>query len=267
MNNDPLVFKLATAKNKPSSFRKDKSHSCPFCDVASLDNIYQKEGDLMWLHNRFPTLKDTLQTVLIESADHNGDISNYTKAHNRKLMKFALQCFNEVISTNKYQSVLWYKNFGPLSRGSLVHPHMQIVGLEHEDGYKYIHKNNFTGISVFENERVEVNMALHPVQGYQEININLNDSQNDVAIDNWADWIQIATQYTLQEMYHSRCTSYNLFFYPYESNGKKRICAKLIPRFYAPPYFVGYKLSQRNDKISLEEEGKKLFNFNLMQSK
>ena len=45
MNNDPLIFELATAKGKPSSFRKDKDHTCPFCDVKNLTDIYEKQDD------------------------------------------------------------------------------------------------------------------------------------------------------------------------------------------------------------------------------
>ncbi len=50
---------------------------------------------------------------------------------------------------------------------------MQIVGLDKEDGYKYIHDNNFTGINVFKTNNMDVNFATHPIQGFQEININL----------------------------------------------------------------------------------------------
>lgn len=257
MNNDPLIFELATAQGKPSSFRKDKDHTCPFCDVKNLSGIYEQEGEMIWLHNRFPTLRDTLQTVLIESSDHHGDISNYNKEYNRNLMKFALHCFKKLIATGQYKSVLWYKNFGPLSGGSLIHPHMQIVGLEHEDGYKYIHENNFTGIPVFENKLIEVNIATHPVQGYQEINLNLKSMNQEQGINLWADWIQKSVQYTLNEMYKGRCNSYNLFFYLYGNNNQS-LCCKVIPRFYASPYFVGYKLSQSNDKITLKREAKNL---------
>ena len=146
MNNDPLVFQMNIAKDKPQSYRKDKKKRvCPFCDVANLTDIYQKEDDMIWLKNKYPTLRDTNQTVLIESSDHHGDISIYTKEHNRKLMRFSLACFEKMAANKDYQTVVWYKNYGPHSGGSLIHPHMQIVGLEHEDGYKYMHPNNFEG--------------------------------------------------------------------------------------------------------------------------
>ena len=64
MKNDPLIFELKIAKNKPSTFRKDKSSVCPFCDVENLVDIYKQKNEMIWLHNRFPTLRNTLQTVL-----------------------------------------------------------------------------------------------------------------------------------------------------------------------------------------------------------
>ncbi|WP_297816114.1 DUF4931 domain-containing protein [uncultured Lactobacillus sp.] len=256
MKNDPLIFDFAIAQDKPSSFRKDKSNLCPFCDTAYLTDIYEKSHEMIWLHNRFPTLRNTVQSVLIESNDHNGDISTYSKEYNHELMKFSMHCFEKMNNDPKFKSVVWYKNFGPLSNGSLIHPHMQIVGLEKEDGYKYIHPNNFEGIPVFQEGEVNVNFALHPVQGFQEININL-ESKTDKGINLWADWIQQAIKYTLNIMYNGRCNSYNLFFYPRKSG----YCAKIVPRFNASPYFVGYKLSQCNDENTLSKETKRLLNY------
>lgn len=258
MTNDPLVFQMGIAKNKPQSYRKKttfKQKQCPFCDVAHLTDIYKRNGDLIWLHNKFPTLRDTMQTVLIESHDHNGDIATYSKEHNRKMIKFALSCAEEMQNSGKYESVLWHKNYGPHSGGSLIHPHMQIVGLEHENGYKYIRPNNFEGESLFKNQDVEVNIAQHPVQGYTELNIN-SLTKKDLAL--WADWIQSGVKYMLNIMYNGRCDSYNLFFYPREDGG---VCAKLITRFDAPPYFVGYKLSQVNDEVTLDNEAKRFRQF------
>lgn len=256
MNNDPLVFQLSVAKNKPQSYRKDKKKNvCPFCDVASLTDIYKKEDDIIWLHNKYPTLRDTVQTVLIESSDHNGDISTYTKEHNRKLMRFSLDCFDQMNQDTNYESVVWYKNYGPHSGGSLIHPHMQIVGFKHEDGYKYIHPNNFEGKTLFDEDGVEVNIAEHPVRGYTELNINLIDR---IGVDLWADWLQSGAKYLLNVMYNGRCDSYNLFFYPRNDGG---ICAKFITRFEAPPYFVGYKLSQVNDEITLDKEAHRFRKF------
>ena len=170
-------------------------------------------------------------------------------------MRFSLDCFDQMNQDTNYESVVWYKNYGPHSGGSLIHPHMQIVGFKHEDGYKYIHPNNFEGKTLFDEDGVEVNIAEHPVRGYTELNINLIDR---IDVDLWADWLQSGAKYLLNVMYNGRCDSYNLFFYPRNDGG---ICAKFITRFEAPPYFVGYKLSQVNDEITLDKEAHRFRKF------
>ncbi|WEV71012.1 DUF4931 domain-containing protein [Lactobacillus sp. ESL0785] len=256
MENEPLVFELSVAKGKPHSYRKtDLKPSCPFCAPDKLTNIYQKRGAMIWLRNKFPTLRDTKQTVLIESDNHYGDLANYTVSYNRTLLRFALACFRRMQTSGDFRSVLWYKNYGPNSGGSLMHPHMQIVGLNQIDGYQNITAQNFTGITVFNQKVVEVNIATFPVQGYEEININLLEL---TAIDLWADWIRSGVRYLLNVMFNGHCDSYNLFFYPRQDGG---ICAKLIARIAAPAYFVGYKLSQVNDEKTLQDEATRLRHF------
>ncbi len=256
MENDPLVFDVNIAKEKPNSYRKVKNQAdCPFCEVDQLSNIYRQKGDMIWLRNKYPTLRDTLQTVLIESSDHQGDLTTYSQQQNRELLRFSLECFNLLRSEGKYRSILWYKNFGPQSGGSLVHPHMQIVGLKKQDGYHYVSERNFQGITLFDDRNVEVNIAQYPIQGYVEFNVNLHNNQG---LDVWADWIQTCAKYLLNVLSNGRCDSYNLFFYPRQ---KEAICAKLIARFSASPYFVGYKLSQvdNDEKLVIEAEQLKQF--------
>lgn len=256
MENDPLIFDVNIAKEKPNSYRKTKNKSgCPFCAPDELSNIYDRNGDMIWLRNKYSTLRDTVQTVLIESSDHQGDITTYSTKQNRALMRFSLACFNKMRKQEEFRSTLWYKNFGPQSGGSLIHPHMQIVGLKKQDGYHYLSEKNFNGVTLFNQENVEVNIARFPVQGYIEININL---LNSAGIDLWADWIQCGAKYMLTVLSNGRCDSYNLFFYPRKNNV---ICAKLIARFAAPPYFVGYKLSQVDNEEKLQDEAQKLRQF------
>nr|WP_263851992.1 DUF4931 domain-containing protein [Ligilactobacillus salivarius] len=38
-----------------------------------MTNILDKDGDCIWLVNKFRTLQDTMQTIIIESKDHLGD--------------------------------------------------------------------------------------------------------------------------------------------------------------------------------------------------
>lgn len=260
MDKNPLVYEYSIGKRKPYDYdygnrQGNQNAGCPFCDVQHLINIYEKDGDKIWLKNKYPTLKDTNQTILIESSDHQGDISTYTREDNQELMKFGLKCFQKMNNSGRYQSVLWYKNFGPKSDGSLTHPHMQIVGLYHKDGYHDIGADNFKGFEVGRSGSVEMNLSARPVQGYQEVNILTHDNTN---LDTWADLIQKGTQYVRSVLSHG-VDSYNLFFYPI--NDGQGTCCKIIPRFYASPYFVGYKISQVDDSDTLKWEAERLKGF------
>ena len=141
-NEEPLIFHLQVARKKPENIRHPKGY-CPFCDRKNLTNILDKDGDCIWLVNKFRTLQDTMQTIIIESKDHLGDQSNYSQLENRKIIKYVLECWQKMINQNKYKSVLLYKNFGQRSGGSLRHPHFQIVGLDKKDGYANISSKNF----------------------------------------------------------------------------------------------------------------------------
>lgn len=144
----PLVFDVQQASGKPDDNRRPGT-ACPFCDTEELANIIRRDGDCIWLENKFKTLRATRQTVLIESADHDADLVTYAPDELHHVMRFALGCWQQMIDSQQYRSVLMYKNKGPLSGGSLVHPHMQIVGLEQEDGYASLTSANFEGINVW----------------------------------------------------------------------------------------------------------------------
>ena len=235
---EALIFLPLAANGKPQHLGSEKI-GCPFCDYAEEENILKREKDILWILNKYQTLQDTFQTIIIESNDHNKDISTYTKDQNRELFTLAFNCWTETKKDPQFKSVLFYKNHGPLSGGSLKHPHMQIVGLKEMDGEKNIHSGNFTGIPVLSDKNVEINFSTMPVMGFLEINIVV-DAEASGAIEHLADSIQKTVNYVLNTYHHGRCDSYNLFLF--EHDGK--YIAKLTPRFIVSPYFVGYRLSQ-----------------------
>lgn len=237
-NKDVLVFEIEQAKGKPENIKHADGY-CPFCDTDNLENIIDQRKDMIWLDNKFRTLKDTYQTVLIESSDHNGDIATYNQTKNHEVFEYIYECWNKMLKCGKYTSVLMYKNVCPLSGGSLRHPHFQIIGLEKVNGYKHVEAENFTGMEVYKDSKIELNISKKPIMGFVEFNIIITDAKN---IDKLADMAQTAVQYVLEDFYGGKFDSYNIFFYKEYS----KIICKVVPRYVVSPYFVGYRLSQRD---------------------
>ena len=182
-----LVFDVVKAKGKPDDNRRPGT-SCPFCDIDGLEKIIR-------------------QTVLIESADHDADITTYEPGELHGVIRFALSCWEQMIDSGDYRSVLMYKNMGPLSGGSLTHPHMQIVGLEEEDGYAEISMKHFEGIDVWRRGRVHVTISNDPVMGFFEVNVICpqglahGNAPEDIEDTNrFADALQTVVRYVLNEL-------------------------------------------------------------------
>ena len=262
--NAPLVFVNRIAKKKPENIRHVGAY-CPFCDRDSLTDILAEDGECLWLVNKYRTLEGTMQTVLIESADHDGDPSTYTLGENRHVFRFALRCWGQMLRSGRYRSVLMYKNFGPNSGGSLKHPHMQIVGLDEKDGYERVPANAFGGVEVVREEGRSVALSTHPVMGFVEVNVCIPESDDEgLARPADVDWLADRSRATIRyllESYHGHgCSSYNLFFYRVgarglesgESQGRGRLVCKVVPRWVTSPYFVGYRIAQVDCSETLE---------------
>ncbi|MCO6542094.1 MAG: DUF4931 domain-containing protein [Lactobacillus sp.] len=256
-----LVFQPQIAKNKPETIRH-ADNVCPFCDYENLSDILAHEDDRIWLVNKYRTLKDTWQTIIIETHQHDGDIANYSQSQNRQIINFALQKWQAVMDSQKYQSVLLYKNFGPLSGGSLSHPHMQIVGLDKIDIHDNVSISNVLGMSIWQQDSLVVNISTQPIIGFVEINVLLTDSKAQATL---ADIIKIVVRYLLNDYLGGRCDSYNLFFYEFN----QQVAVKIVPRFVTSPYFVGYKIPQINDHqqmLQIKQALQKLISKQLLNS-
>ncbi len=243
--NQPLKFDYGVAKEKPENIKHPKGY-CPFCDVAHLTNILAQEADRIWLVNKFRTLEKTYQTVVIESSDHLGGPSTYSLEQNRAVLRFAFNCWQQLVAAKKYESVIMYKNFGPMSGGSLRHPHFQIVGLDDYDVYQNIKPKNFKGVNVISDNQKQVTLSTYPIIGFVEINVMINDLNQ---IDAMADAIHGIVKYLLNDYMGGRVTSYNFFFYQIAG----QTYCKIVPRYAVSPYFVGYKIPQvQNDQRLVE---------------
>lgn len=243
-NKNPLVFNTTVNGQKYATASENAQH-CPFCDVDTLTGVLRTDGHKIWLKNKFPTIENSLMTVIIESDKHLGDISTYDLAENRAVFRFAFDCWDTLISDSHFRSVLMFKNFGPRSGGTLRHPHLQIVGLQDVDGYEEITADNFEGVQIHQND-VDITLSTYPIMGFVEFNVIISDLNH---VEMLADQVHFITKYLLTDYMNGRCDSYNLFFYHF--NG--RYICKIVPRFITSPYFIGYKIPQVNHFEKLEE--------------
>lgn len=234
-----LYFNPDIAAQKPVSII-NPGIKCPFCDREHLENILDQQGEILLVKNKYPVLNNTMQTVLIETLTCTPEFTEYPKKHLHNVISFGVKKWLEFEATGEFASVLFYKNHGPFSGGTLSHPHMQIIGLKDVNYHRNVLKEHFEGITINKLPGVEFNVATKPRAGFNEFNIILKDPEQ---INQMADYIQIAAHYSLNH-YHKNCRSYNIFFYQLDNY----IMAKVVPRFMTSPLFVGFSIPQLLDK-------------------
>jgi len=239
VQNTHLIFDTKIGGTKPVTL-SNREIQCPFCHRHLLEGIIAEDGPVMLLHNKYPVLKDAVQTVLIETYDCKSELSTYPKEHLYKVIRFGIEKWQEMIDSREFASVIFYKNHGPHSGGTIWHPHMQIVGLKNIDYTKNISLESLRGDIILQEPGIELNLSDKPKIGFFEFNINL---ENPSAINKLADYIQLVVRYTLHYL-HRNCNSYNLFFY--QING--RISVKIMPRFVTSPLFIGYSIPQVSNR-------------------
>ncbi|MCB2295185.1 DUF4931 domain-containing protein [Clostridium algoriphilum] len=234
-SNRQLKFLFNISKKKPNSI-KDKKTPCPFCDREGLTGIIDGEGPFILVKNKYPTLESTLQTVLIETSSCDVDITMYDNEYMRNLLKFGVNHWLNMEKSGDFKSVMFYKNHGPYSGGTINHSHMQIVGLKSIDYKEFLKDEFFEGIIINESDGCVLNLSTKPKMDFTEFNIIINNINN---LDIMADNIKKVVSYILNDFY-VRCNSYNLFFYDW----KDSIICKVIPRFITSPLFIGFSISQ-----------------------
>ena len=210
---------------------------CPFCNRDELTNIIDEDGSIILLENKFPALADTYQLVLIETDKCTENIATYKKNHLLKIISLGINHWLEMESGGEYKSVVFFKNHGPLSGGSIDHAHMQIVGLKNIDYRENITDEIFEGIEIYREEGCEINISTQPNACSTEFNI-ITTPRNDNFI---ADNLPVLVKYLLKQ---SR--SYNLFFYDWKGS----IICKVVARWVTSPYLVGYSIPHDSNRIS-----------------
>ncbi|MDQ0187546.1 DUF4931 domain-containing protein [Cytobacillus sp. FSL R5-0569] len=240
MKNTHLFFNTSIGKQKPNSIR-NKEQVCPFCQREQLTKIIAEDGPIIWLENKYPVLENAHQTVLIETDQCDTELSQYDDNHLVRLITFGLDNWLSMEKSDKYKSVIFFKNHGPHSGGSIAHPHMQIVGLYDVVYQNKVQADDFVGELIDQHGDTEFSLSNKPRIGFYEFNVKLGQKKDIAA---FAKYIQMATKYILRD-FPFTCNSYNLFFYHFENE----IYAKIVPRYVTSPLFIGYFLPQVPNNI------------------
>ena len=233
MSANIIRFNTNLGQQKPENI-VHKENPCPFCHPDSLRDIIAVEDDMIFLRNLYNVIDDAELFVLIECKDCGTDMPDYSREYMHKLIRFGVRQWNELIDSGRFRSVLFFKNHGPLSGGTMRHAHMQIVGLNNIENNTLYTDEDFDGIDIDTRNGVTINAATKPRLGFSEFNIL---AENNDALDEIADYIQLSLKYFRQYVPRAK-DNYNIFFY--RQDGKIRV--KVMPRFPTSPLFVGYDL-------------------------
>lgn len=240
-----LLFNTSIGKKKPESIR-NKNAQCPFCARESLTDIIEVEEPIIFLKNKYPVLEDTFQTVIIETDECYSELSQYSEGHLNKLFSFGINQWLKMERSGEYKSVIYFKNHGPLSGGSIAHPHMQIVGLKSIDYREKVSSCYFEGLTIHETDGVVFSVSTKPRVGFYEFNVKMDHLEQ---LPIFAQYVQTAVHYLLNNFPY-QCNSYNLFFYHIENT----IYVKIVPRFVTTPIYIGYAIPQVPNNIPMIKE-------------
>lgn len=240
LRHNHLIFDTRIGSSKPVTV-VDTGHSCPFCRREELEGIIAEDGPIVLIANKYPVLRDTFQTVLIETEDCMSELSLYPKEHLHRVVRFGAEKWLEMINGGEFASVLFFKNHGPNSGGTIRHPHMQIVGLRHIDYSVNIPLASLKGVVISRDGGVELAIADKPMVGFVELNLKLKDLGS---LDRLADYLQMCAHYFLNH-FNRHCNSYNIFFYHIDG----QIIVKVMPRSVTSPLYIGYAIPQLSSRI------------------
>ena len=235
MENKHLHFNTSIGIKKPESIR-NKNQACPFCARDELVDLIEVDGPIILLKNKYPVLENAYQTVLIETDECDAEFSTYPKEHLHRLIRFGLRHWLEMEESGRYRSVIFFKNHGPLSGGTIAHSHMQIIGLHDLDYMEKVEQEMFEGIIIAEEAGVRFTLSNKPRVGFYEFNVEMADSGYH---QQFSEYMQMAVHYILNH-FPFKASSYNVFFY----HKNRRIYVKVIPRFVTTPLYIGYGLPQ-----------------------
>lgn len=224
-------------KKKPNTVF-EPNQTCPFCQKEILEQnvILNRTNSFTWIENKYPTLENTYQTVLLEHKNCGENISTYEKPYLYDLMEWSLSKWKELENGGEFTSVLFFKNHGKQADSSIQHAHMQLIGLRDIDYREGLKSSQFEGISIAQKDGITFNVSTQPVSEFYEFNIIVEESFFSHV---FSDFLQDAVTYILTDL-NSVHQSFNIAFYKWEG----KLIAKIVSRKPVSILLLGYDISQ-----------------------
>ena len=228
-----IKFDTDIGRTKPENLVHADA-ACPFCDVEHLTDIIDVDDDIIFLRNKYNVIEHADQFVLIEGRECDSDMPEYSTEKMRRVIKMGVRQWKNLLASGKYEEVLFFKNYGIMSGGTIRHPHMQLVGFPRLKSELLFDEAELRGIVIARRDGVEFNVSDCPRVGFGELNVVVEAGGS---LDVLADFIQVAVHY-VKNFFNKRTNSYNIFFY----RRAEKIFAKVMSRYVTSPYFVGYNI-------------------------
>lgn len=238
LKHEYIDFYSHLASQKPDTLRSENA-ACPFCNrelLLSEHGILDSDGDKVLMKNKYPVLENTLPLVYVETLGCGKDITNYPYPVLIDVVCYGLLQWEKLLDSGEFESVIFYKNHGPYSSGSILHPHMQMIGLYDKNPIKFLDFSALNGTVIQQEKGFEWSISHFPFSEGLEFTIRMNDR---IGILNFAQAIQYSTHYIVNH-YSAKYKSFNLSFYRVNDE----IIVKVMDRRPVTPLLSGYRLSQ-----------------------
>lgn len=223
---------------------RNTKHHCPFCDKDFLlknNSFVHEDENKLLMKNKFPVLEKSYPLVYIEHDTCEMDITNYPKDVLIDVVRYGLTKWLELKNRDEFEDVLFFKNHGPYSAGSISHPHMQIVGLYDKNPVNNINFNHLDGAIIQQEDGFEWSISQFPFGEHAEFTVRMRDTKK---LTQFAQAIQYTTHFIVNHL-SPNYKSFNLCFYHINNE----IIVKIFDRRPPSPLLIGYSLSQVPDNL------------------
>lgn len=238
-----IPFKANIGKNKPNTLI-NREFKCPFCDRIALrkeGRVISETDEFLIVKNKFPVIENTFPTVIVEHNSCDEHIGTYSIDYLTRLLKFSLDFYNDLESSGSYKSVLFMKNHGIFSGGSIKHPHMQIIGFTQDSYKENLKDSDYEGVNILSNELIDWNFSNKPRSEFYEINLTLKDKTE---LEIFATYLQKSVNFTLKQL-NKKYKCYNLAFQINEDS----ITVKIISRGPTSILLLGFGIHQTPNNL------------------